>query len=138
MRTLTVIIGCVLLFAGCEQGIVNPADPNIPQIVDPNIEDMAEGAVGLVQTLGLIWPALLPIGGAAGGILAAYRRLKPKIKAAEVETDKYHAGGELLAVILDDVKKNYPETWQKIGPEIKKAKAVSKDVSAAIDGFRGA
>jgi len=138
MKTLKTIILIefsilmALVIVGCnpEQII---SDPNVVS----QIESVAEQGVTLTQTLGLIWPALLPIGGVAGGILGAYKRLKPKIKAAQDETNKCQAGGEVLADILEDVKNNEPDMWKKIGPQIAEASKISGNVSDAIRGFRG-
>lgn len=142
MKTLLLIgiLGCIMLFTACypEAGI---SDPNA--IIDPNttitkiIEDTAEGAVGLTQLLSTLWPALIPVGTAGAGILAAYKRLKPKIQAAQDERNKYHAGGATLAIVLEDIKLNEPEMWEKIGPKIAKATDRNEDIFDAIKGFRG-
>ena len=129
----SITIAIVVLLAGCSGEAEIITDPNT--IVA--IEAAAEGAVGLTQLLSALWPALIPIGTAGAGVLAAYKRLKPKIKAAQAETNKYYAGGETLAMILDDMKLNHPDLWKKIGPEIAKASEASEDVSDAIRGFRG-
>lgn len=134
MRTL-IIIGCVILFAGCDAGTTTEI------ITDPNnitaMETAAEGAVGLTQALGALWPALIPVGTAAGGLLAMYKRLKPKVIEATKSSDKYFAGGKVLADVLDDIKKNEPDLWEEIGPRIDKAKGTVELADSAIRGFRG-
>jgi len=129
---LQVLIIAVVIMIGCQDGMIL-SDPNVVG----QIEVVAEQGITLTQILGMLFPALLPIGTAAAGLLAMYKRLKPKIKAAQDETDKYHAGGATLAMVLEDIKTNEPEMWKKIGPEIAKATSTSKDIESAIRGFRG-
>lgn len=131
--SITIAITVLLMFSGCSGEAEIISDPNT--IVA--IEAAAEGAVGLTQLLGALWPALIPIGTAGAGVLAAYKRLKPKIKAATENSDKYFAGGKALATILEDIKLNEPDMWVKIGPEIAKATELSVDIQSTIKGFRG-
>lgn len=127
------IILSIMCAAGCEQG-----DGTI--VTDPNtisqLETVAEGAVGLTQALGALWPALIPIGTAAGGVFATYKRLKPKIKESEEQGYKYYAAGETLANILEDIKINEPLLWKKIGPKIADATKTVSDIEDTIRGFR--
>ena len=133
MKALLIIgiMGIVMLFMGCgsEQTI---SDPNTVAA----IESTADAAVTLTQGLGALWPALIPIGTAAGGILAAYKRMKPKIEAANKTTDKCLAAGSTLTTILEDIKNNEPALWKKIGPKIKAASESAKDIESTITDFR--
>ena len=117
---------------GCEQAQQIITDPNTVS----TIENVAETGVTLTQLLGSLWPALIPIGTAGAGVLAVYKRLKPKLIEATKSKDKYFAGGEMLTEILEDIKLNEPDIWAKIGPEIKKM-SIHKDVESALKGFRG-
>lgn len=134
MKTLIIalMIGICLLFTGC--------GPETAEIIsDPNvvvIESAVEGAVGVVGLLGTLWPALIPIGTAGAGILAAYKRLKPKIIEANKENEKYYAAGETLATVLEDIKTNEPDLWEKIGPKIADATKTASDIEETIRGFR--
>ena len=113
----------------------NIVDPNIPA-ANTQIEDSVDAAITLTQALGALWPALLPIGTAAGGIFGAYKRLKPKIAEANESTDKCLAAGSTLTTILEDIKQNEPALWKKIGPKIKAASESAKDIESTITDFR--
>ena len=134
MKTLVFIgmIGFILLFMGCGEGQKIITDPNTVKI----IEDTAGAAVTITQGLGALWPALIPIGTAGAGILAAYKRLKPKIEAANKTTDKCLAAGSTLTTILEDIKVNEPDLWKKIGPKIAAASESAKDIETTIADFR--
>lgn len=127
------LMAWLFLFAGCAE-LMQPVnnEPNAPPLIEPVVET----GIGLGQLLGTLWPPLLPIATAAGGIFAGYKRLKPKLQQAQTDADKYFAAGETLASVLDDIKKNQPETWQVIGPKIADATKSISDIEQAIRGFR--
>ena len=122
----------IVVLSGCDQANQIISDPNTM----PQIESGAEAAVTLTQILGTIWPALIPVGAAGGGILAAYKRLKPKIVESQRQGDKYYAAGETLAAILDDIKLNHPDIWEKMKPKITEVTKAGSDLENTIRGFR--
>lgn len=128
----------MLIVAGCQKAVGPDGvvlDPNAPPLIEPVIET----GITLAQLLGAIWPPLIPIGTLAGGIFAAYKRLKPQIQEAQTAKDKYLAAGETLTGVLEDIKKNEPTVWAQIGPRIEKA--TSSSVVTALENtlreFRG-
>lgn len=130
---LTLALLCFMM-VGCEPatgpgGVAT--DPNAPT----PIEIGAEAAITLTQVLGALWPPLIPIATAAGGVFAGYKRLKPKLQEAQQTSDKYYAAGETLTSVLEDIKTNEPELWAKIGPRIKAATS-SKAVTAIENTIR--
>ena len=126
------------LLAGCQQalgpdGVV--IDANAPPLIEPIIET----GISLAQLLGAIWPPLIPIATAAGGIYAGYKRLKPKLQEAQVAKDKYRAAGETLTEVLEGIKIHEPDLWAKIGPKIQAATSSSAVTALenTIRKFRG-
>ena len=134
LEAIALILLIILAALGCEEMKAAISEPNNPTVA--SLEDAAEGAVGLTQVLGAIWPVLIPIGTAAGGVLAAYKRLKPKIIESQKQGDKYYAAGESLAAVLEDIKMNEPELWAKIAPKIEDAAKSATEIENTIRGFR--
>jgi hypothetical protein len=132
----TVMLAC----AGCLVG-VDPETGERTYSLDANaagkFEQGAEAGVTVVQGLSALFPALLPVGAAGAGILATWRKIKPKLVEASNERDTYFKAGEALATALEDVKTHSPETWEKIAPVLKTAVSKSATVENAIRGFRG-
>lgn len=138
MISLVLWVLIILMFAGCQQAVGPDGvvlDPNAPPLIEPIVET----GISLAQLLGAIWPPLIPIATAAGGLFAGYKRLKPRIQEAQKASDKYLAAGETLTNVLEDIKKNEPELWAKIGPRIQEA--TSSSVVTALENtireFRG-
>lgn len=132
-----------LCLLGCVEGI--STDPNTGEqteyhYVDPNVADSiegtAEGVVGGMAALLPLLPWLAPFVTAGGGILATFKKMKPKLTAAEKEKSDFARGGAVLAAVLQEVKVKQPDMWDKIGPVIHNHLKYSKDIDAAIKEFR--
>ncbi len=124
-----------LSVGGCVEGETDGhvrLDPNTAE----QFEDVAEGAVGIVTALSLLFPYLVPFAAGGAGILGTWKRLKPKLTAVQVENDNLAWGGELLAEALEGIKEDYPETWAKVGPGIHRAIKSSLSLENAIREFR--
>jgi len=137
MRWVFWVILAVLLIivvSGCQE-LLQPVstEPNAPILIEPVVET----GIGLAGLLGVLWPPLIPIATAAGGLFAGYKQLKPKLDEATSSKDKYFAGGEALAGVLENIKTENPDVWKLIGPKITEATKATNDIGAAIDGFRG-
>ena len=142
MKKLLLVL--VLLFAcGCVEGIYTDSDTGEQtkyHYVDPNVadkyEDAAEGAVGTAAMLIPLLPWLAPFVTAGAGILATWKKLKPKLVASEEQKGDFVRGGELLAAALQEIKKNYPDTWEKISPMIMDSLRYSVRLENAVRKFR--
>ena len=119
-KLVLVAVLLVLSLGGCATTEMKPADGGGPP--DPNavavtvnkmipVEAVAEAGVGVLGILSMLWPGLLPLATAAGGILGTYKKLKPQIVAKTDEADSYYKAGELLTKALDDIKTTQPSTW---------------------------
>ena len=128
------LMGCAITPTGPADG-VGPPDPNVVKTVLP-VEAVAEAGVGVLGVLSLLWPGLLPIATAAGGILGTYKKLRPQIVAETDKADAYYKAGELLTKALEDIKTTQPSTWAIVGPAIQKTLAPVSKAEEVIRGFR--
>lgn len=143
MKTLRLMwVLMILGLAGCAitpartGDQTGPPDPNVVNKLVP-VEAVAEAGVGVLGVLSMLWPGLLPVATAAGGILGTYKKLRPQVVAKTNEADSYYKAGELLTEALEDIKTNQPETWKVVGPAITKALAPVSKAENVIRGFRG-
>ncbi len=132
---LLAVMSVCLLIGGCVDGETDGQvhlDPNTAE----QIENVAEGAVSVLTALSPMFPYLLPFAAGGGGLLAMYRRLKPKLTAVQRDKNNLVWGGELLAEAIDGIKDEFPETWAKVGPGIHRALKSSLALENAIREFR--
>jgi hypothetical protein len=139
----------LLLFVGMMFGCISQltTDPNTGQTeqtysLDPNAvakyETGAQGAVGLLGALSLLYPVLTPIAAAAAGIYATWLKVKPKIMEETKKSEVSYNAGATLAYALDQIHRDNPEVWTKvIAPVLDKAKKPFGEIDNAIRGFRG-
>lgn len=147
MKKVMIYLLLAILFVGHISGCITNTDPATGKKTtkwffdDPNtvkkVDEGAEAVVTLMTVLSAIFPVLTPVAGAAGGALVLWKKLKPKLVEAENQRDGYYAGGEVLAVVLEDIKINYPDIWKKIAPELEKGIKISTAIENAVRGFRG-
>lgn len=133
----------VLLLGGCVEGLFT--DPNTGEqtkyhYVDPNVagqvENAVEGAAGTATALLPLLPWLAPFVTAGGGVLVAWKKLKPKLTASEKEKDNFVRGGEVLAMVLNEIKANHPDAWKDVGSRIRAIAKESVAIENAIREFR--
>ena len=108
--------------------------------IDPNeagkYEDAAEGSIGIMTALSPLFPFLIPVITGVGGALGIWRRLKPKLTASEEEKNNFVRGGEVLAMVLEELKTEHPDIWKDVGPKIEVLIKNSTLIENAIRGFR--
>jgi len=143
MKRILFVAILILFAGGCVEGIFT--DPETGEqtkyrYIDPNVagkvEDAAEGVVGTMSALLPLLPWLAPFVAGGGGLLGMYKKMKPKLTASEAEKDNFVRGGEVLAMVLNEIKANHPDIWKDIGPRIRGAVKDSASLENAIRGFR--
>lgn len=138
-----VVLMFVAFNAGCETGIFTDPDTGEQtkyHYLDPNTaeqyEDVAEGIVTTGTALLPLLPWLAPFVAAGGGILGTWKKLKPKLTASEKEKGDFARGGAALAIVLQEIKKNHPIMWEKIGPMLVNMQKGDTALQDAIKEFR--
>ena len=133
-----IFLAPIIFWAGCITSTNEKGEKTYS--VDPNVaakaELTAEAGITLVQALGLIWPALLPVATAGAGVIATYKKIKPKLTEATNEAETYYKAGEVLSTALEEIKTQQPEIWAKVAPELEKYISASHNIENAIRGFR--
>ena len=144
MRTWLMLVVACLILGGCQ--VTKVTDPNTGEtekqyVLDAPMADKveagAEVAIGAGGIASTFFPWLIPVVTAAGGALASWRRIRPKLETAVNERDAYYTGGSVLAQALEEVKTTMPDVWKKVGPVIEKANGPVGRAEDAIRGFRG-
>ncbi len=148
MKNLIMLMVCVILagVAGC----VTSTDPTTGQqqvSVDPNVVEQAEaGAVAVAGILALLipfFPWAFPALTALAGVIATWRKMKPKIVNAQSETEMYHSIASSVVLGIEEYKKLYPEKWEDLAEELEalKNKIISPEdrlkIENVIRGLRG-
>ena len=115
--------------------------------MDPNtglaIESGAAAGVTLLGVLSIFIPALIPVSTAAGGALAAWLKLRPKLEESREERALYHDIGLALVDGVEEYKKRDPENAAKLLVilETTKNKIINPNdlanIEAMIRGLRG-
>jgi len=137
MKWLLIVL--VLFMGGCLSSY-NPETGETQHYIDPNVaqvvEDKAENVVGILTALSALFPAFVPIATAGGGALALWLKMKGKLTTVEADKDDFYRGGEILTMVLDEVKMKYPETWEKIKPRIEELYKQGANIETVIREFR--
>lgn len=145
MRIRTVLLVGILLgivtYTGCIEAI-NPQTGERYTTVDPNVVNIVEPVAQGVATAA---PLFGPIGGLVGGVvlgaLAAWRRIKPSLLAAQSKADQYYAVASTTVTAIDAFKEASPETWEKLGTllteQMTKQGIDPKVIENVIRGLRG-
>ena len=132
------VIVCMMLLivTGCVTGI----DPNTGATtynIDPNAattaEKYVEAGASIMTVLAPIFPVLYPVLLITGGVLAAWRKMKPKVVKAQGRAEICHTTVEALVVAIEELKKVSPESWGKLKDEIK----VGPEIENIIRAIRG-
>lgn len=136
----------LVLFVGCTSS-VNPETGEKVYSMDPNtglaIESGAAAGVTLLGVLSIFIPALIPVSTAAGGALAAWLKLRPKLEESREERALYHDIGLALVDGVEEYKKRDPENAAKLLVilETTKNKIINPNdlanIEAMIRGLRG-
>ncbi len=124
-----------LSVGGCVEGETD-GQVRLDSEVAEQIEDVGEGAVSILTALSSLLPWLIPFATGGGGLLAMYKRLKPKLTRAEVDKTNLAWGGEVLAEVLESVKVDYPDIWKNIGPGLRDVIKTSALLENTIRDFR--
>lgn len=124
-----------LFWFGCVESATD-GQVHLDPVVAEQVEDVGEGAVGILTALSPLFPWLIPFATGGGGLLAMYKRLKPKLTTAENKNTSLVLGGEILSIALQDVKDNHPAVWEKVGPLIKTTLRKSVEIENAVREFR--
>ena len=143
-RILLLLTVLLCLGLGCLKETT--VDPNTGEIetswrVDPNKADqseaIADALVGAGGLASLFWPALVPLVSVGGGVLATWRKMRPKLEQATHERDVSHKAGAVLAEGYTRLKEVHPLVWEDIKPIIEKVAKPTSEIENAIRGFRG-
>lgn len=124
---LTIMV-CVSLSFGAI-GCVSSIDPETgtEQVnLDPNtvadLQKMGETASTVLSILSFWWPFLLPIAGYVGGAVRVSKKLTPQLTQAQSESLMYHTAASATAIGIEEFKKEFPDEWAKLEPELNAAK----------------
>ena len=136
MKKVIVMCMMLLVVAGCVSG----TDPNTGEKtwhVDPNAaataEKYVETGTSIMTVLAPVFPVLYPVLLITGGVLAAWRKMKPKVTKAQDRATLMHTGVSSLVVAIEELKKASPESWEKLKEEIK----VGPEIENIIRAIRG-
>ena len=134
-KLLLLVMLLCLSVGGCVEGDTD-GKVHLDPVVAEQVEDVGEGAVGILTALSPLFPWLIPFATGGGGLLAMWKRLKPKLTTAENKNTSLVLGGEILSIALQDVKDNHPAVWEKVGPLIKTTLRKSVEIENAVREFR--
>ena len=135
-----VLLSLVTGWAGCE--LVTDAVTGKKHVrLDPDeaqkYEEGAEGLMGVLKAFVPVIPEIaVPAVAGLGGLLIMWKKLKPKLVASEEEKNNFVRGGEVLALMLEEIKTKHPEIWKDVGPKIDGLIKDSVSIENAIRGFR--
>lgn len=122
-----------LLVAGCITS-VDPETGKTLYSLDPNvvstIEPLVETGITIGTILAAIFPVLVPIVTAAGGIYGTWKKLKPQVVKAQTEAGLYHTAVSSLVQAIEDYKESDPEGWEKLKAKIKVGDKVENVIRA--------
>jgi len=117
-----VLLVVALVVAGCVPG----TDPNTGAKTwrfDPNAaataEKYVETGTSIMTVLAPIFPVLYPVLLITGGVLAGWRKMKPKVTKAQNRAELCHTAIESLVVAIEELKEVSPESWEKLKEKIK-------------------
>ncbi len=130
---LPVVLLCLML-GGCVEG--ESGQVHIDPAKVEQYESVAKGGISIMTLLSPLFPWLIPFATGGGGLLAMWKRLKPKLTQVESRNTALVLGGEALSMALQDVKDNHPAVWEKVGPLIKSTLKKSVEVENAVREFR--
>lgn len=145
-RTEIYLLLTVLLCLGLGCLKETTVDPNTGEAettwrLDPNQADkgeaIAEVAIDAGGLASLFWPALVPLFSLGGGVLATWRKMRPKLEQATHERDIAYKAGTTLAEGYEFLKEKHPSVWDDVKPIIQKATKPASEMENAIRGFRG-
>ena len=122
-----VAIVLALLVVGC----VTSLDPEtgeklygLDQNTVGGIESLVETSLTIGTVLAVLFPMIIPALTLAGGIYGTWKKIKPQVVKAQDRATLMHTGVTSLVVAIEQLKKQSPETWEKlkklikVGPEI--------------------
>lgn len=140
---LAFVVGCSSWYMTQGGGDPNiPADPNAPAVVlSPEGEQIA-GAIktgeAVARGVSIFWPPAALISGILGTAGLALKKYKPKIAKAETQRDQFYAVAETFVYAVEQLKKDFPEDWQKhLEPILKKNIDPNGNIDAVIRALRG-
>jgi len=138
MMLVVFVLGC-LLVAGC----ITETDPDTGKKthrLDPNaaatIGKTADAGISILTIAGALWPALLPIVGALGGVYGAWKKINPKYLAAKTEAELYYGITESAVMTITDFKEEHPELWGRLKDEYW-SNVISPEAENVIRALRG-
>ena len=146
MKTRILLLLTLLLCLGLGCLKETTVDPNTGEVettwrVDPNKADqgeaIADAVVGAGGLASLFWPALVPLVSVGGGVLATWRKMRPKLEQATHERDVGFKAGAAMAEAFDFLKEKHPLVWDDVKPIIEKVTKPASEMENAIRGFRG-
>lgn len=146
MKTRILLLLTVLLCLGLGCLKETTVDPNTGEIetawrVDPNKADqgeaIADALVGAGGLASLFWPALVPLVSVGGGVLATWRKMRPKLEQATHERDIGFKAGAAMAEALQMLKVKHPGVWDDVKPKIEAVAKPASEIENVIRGFRG-
>jgi hypothetical protein len=132
-----VMLSLVLVVSGCEalqRAAKQSQDPNTAPKVEA-AETAAEGAVGILQALGVLWPGAAVGGAGLAAALRAWRNAKKNLATSNTESEAYFHTTEALVTAIEDYREKNPEKWKKLKASLEDA--VGPNAEAIIRAIRG-
>ncbi len=75
-----------------------------------------------MHALGFLWPALVPVATGIGGALAASRRIKPKLTAAQTKEEAFYNAGFVMAPAIEELKTKHADARACLKREIEEVR----------------
>lgn len=133
----------VLPVGGCITG-TDPVTGEKTYAVDPNATAI-QGAEVAVEGLAAISPLFGATGGliagAAAGVLAAWRKVKPSLTQARTKAAQYYAATAATVTAIEEFKEASPDSWAKLGAliteQLTKQGLDPKTIENVIRAIRG-
>lgn len=123
---------CVL---GCTKEVNEQGETTwkLDPIRTQQVEDAVEGGASLLSVL---YP---PAGAAVVAVLAALgiwrKKIKPNYEKAKTEANLYHTSTHTLVQVIEAIKKDEPELWEKIEPFLESR--MGTNIENVIRAMRG-
>ncbi len=106
-KILTITLVLVALLIGCEQSTLTPAASTNIDTAITTVESVGQ----ITSMLGVLMPALLPIGALILGIAGTVKKLKPKLQLANTNAQMSAAVIHDIVAAIEEFKVKNPTEW---------------------------
>lgn len=146
MRKTKILLLAVVMLAmfvgGCQKAGTDPNTGEVVYVMDSNALKMAETGeqigeiiIKVAPFLSVYWPPAMLITGILGGVLGAWKKLKPQVTAANTKAQLYYDTTGAVVSGIERFKIENPEEWLKLEEKIKKM--VGPEAENVIRALRG-